>query len=115
MARVFLRKTRETRVHSGHPWVFLSDTDKVEGALRGYKEINLRGLKLTREGGFLVTCSCSQHVSPQQFHDVVCQAARESKKKIRLVENRTLGHDHPILPASPETQYLKCMILQVMS
>ena len=97
------------------PPAFTKTRAAVEGALRGYKEINLRGLKLTREGGFLVTCSCSQHVSPQQFHDVVCQAARESKKKIRLVENRTQGHDHPILPASPETQYLKCMILQVMS
>ncbi len=97
------------------PPAFTKTRAAVEGALRGYKEINLRGLKLVREGGFLVTCSCSQHVSPQQFHDVICQAARDSKKKIRLVENRTQGHDHPILPASPETQYLKCMILQVMS
>ena len=97
------------------PPAFTKTRAAVESALRGYKEINLRGLKLTREGGFLVTCSCSQHVSPQQFHDMICQAARESKKKIRLVENRTQGRDHPILPASPETQYLKCMILQVMS
>ena len=97
------------------PPAFTKTRAAVESALRGYKEINLRGMKLVRKGGFLVTCSCSQHVSPQQFHDVVCQAARESKKKIRLVENRTQGHDHPILPASPETQYLKCMILQVMS
>ena len=97
------------------PPAFTKTRAAVEGALRGYKEINLRGLRLTREGGFLVTCSCSQHVSPQQFHDVVCQAARDAKKKIRLVENRTQGHDHPILPASAETQYLKCMILQVMS
>ncbi|MBR0465002.1 MAG: class I SAM-dependent rRNA methyltransferase [Clostridia bacterium] len=97
------------------PPAFTKTRAAVESALRGYKEINLRGLKLTREGGFLVTCSCSQHVSPQQFHDVVCQAAKESRKKLRLVESRTQGHDHPILPASPETQYLKCMILQVMN
>ena len=97
------------------PPAFTKTRSAVESALRGYKEINLRGLKLAREGGFLVTCSCSQHVSPQQFHDMICQAARDAKKKIRLVENRTQGHDHPILPASPETQYLKCMILQVMS
>ena len=97
------------------PPAFTKTRAAVESALRGYKEINLRGLKLTREGGFLVTCSCSQHVSPQQFHDMLCQAARESRKKIRLVENRTQGRDHPILPASPETQYLKCMIVQVMS
>ena len=97
------------------PPAFTKTRAAVESALRGYKEINLRGMKLVRNGGFLVTCSCSQHVSPQQFHDVVCQAARESKKKIRLVETRTQGHDHPIRPTSPETQYLKCMILQVMS
>ena len=97
------------------PPAFTKTRANVENALRGYKEINLRGLKLARDGGFLVTCSCSQHVSDQQFHDMVCQAAREAKKKIRLVENRTQGHDHPILPASPETKYLKCMILQVMS
>ena len=53
-------------------------------------------------------------MSPEQFQDVVNQAARDSKKKIRLVENRTQGHDHPILPISKETQYLKCMILQVL-
>ena len=97
------------------PPAFTKTRSAVEGALRGYKEINLRGLKLVREGGFLVTCSCSQHVSPAQFQEVINQAARDSKKKVRLVENRTQGHDHPILPASPETQYLKCMILQVMS
>ena len=96
------------------PPAFTKTRSAVEGALRGYKEINLRGLKLTRPGGFLVTCSCSQHVSPEQFQDVVNQAARDSKKKIRLVENRTQGHDHPILPISRETQYLKCMILQVL-
>ena len=95
------------------PPAFTKTRQAVEGALRGYKEINLRGLKLVKEGGFLVTCSCSQHVSPAQFQEVVNQAARDSKKKVRLVENRTQGHDHPILPASPETQYLKCMMLQV--
>ena len=96
------------------PPAFTKTRAAVESALRGYKEINLRGLKLVREGGFLVTCSCSQHVSPEQFRDMINQAARDSKTKLRLVENRTQGHDHPILPASPETQYLKCMILQVL-
>ena len=97
------------------PPAFTKTRSAVEGALRGYKEINLRGLKLVKEGGFLVTCSCSQHVSPAQFQEVINQAARDSKKKVRLVEYRTQAKDHPILPASPETQYLKCMILQVMS
>ena len=96
------------------PPAFTKTRAAVESALRGYKEINLRGMKLVRKGGFLVTCSCSQHVSPDQFRDMINQAARDSKTKLRLVENRTQGHDHPILPASPETQYLKCMILQVL-
>ena len=96
------------------PPAFTKTRAAVESALRGYKEINLRGMKLVRKGGFLVTCSCSQHVSPEQFRDMINQAARDSKTKLRLVENRTQGHDHPILPASPETQYLKCMILQVL-
>ena len=96
------------------PPAFTKTRAAVESALRGYKEINLRGMKLVRKGGFLVTCSCSQHVSPEQFKDMINQAARDSKTKLRLVENRTQGHDHPILPASPETQYLKCMILQVL-
>ncbi len=95
------------------PPAFTKTRQNVEAALRGYKEINLRGLKLTRDGGFLATCSCSQHVSPQQFTDVINQAARDSKKRIRLVDMRSQGRDHPILPASPETQYLKCAILQV--
>ena len=96
------------------PPAFTKNKAAVPSALRGYKEINLRGLKLTRPGGFLVTCSCSQHVLPEMFQDVINQAARDAKKRIRLVEYRTQGYDHPILPQSVETKYLKTMILQVM-
>ena len=96
------------------PPAFTKTRQMTERALRGYKEINLRGLRLVRPGGFLVTCSCSQHVLPEAFQDVVNQAARDAKKRIRLVEYRTQGKDHPILPQSVETKYLKCMILQVM-
>ncbi len=96
------------------PPAFTKTRSAVEGALRGYKEINLRGLKLTRPGGFLVSCSCSQHVLPDMFTDMLNAAARDARKKVRLVEMRTQGHDHPILPAAPETRYLKCAILQVM-
>ena len=85
----------------------------MESALRGYKEINLRGLKLVRNGGFLVSCSCSQHVSEDKFVEVINTAARDSKKRLRFVELRSQGHDHPVLPASPETRYLKCAIIQV--
>ena len=96
------------------PPAFTKNKAAVQSAIRGYKEINLRGLKLTRPGGFLVTCSCSQHVLPEMFQDVICQAARDAKKRIRLVEYRTQGYDHPILPQSIETKYLKTMILQVI-
>jgi 23S rRNA (cytosine1962-C5)-methyltransferase len=96
------------------PPAFTKTRSALEGALRGYKEINLRGLKLTRPGGFLVTCSCSQHVSQQAFTDMINQAARDARKRLRLVEMRGQAHDHPVLPASPETHYLKCAILQVM-
>ncbi|MBR3273231.1 MAG: class I SAM-dependent rRNA methyltransferase [Clostridia bacterium] len=96
------------------PPAFTKNKAAVQSAIRGYKEINLRGLKLVRPGGFLVTCSCSQHVLPEMFQDVVNQAARDAKKRIRLVEFRTQGYDHPILPQSVETKYLKTMIIQVM-
>ena len=96
------------------PPAFTKNKAAVASAVRGYKEINLRGLKLTRPGGFLVTCSCSQHILPEMFQDIVNEAARDAKKRVRLVEFRTQGLDHPILPQSVETKYLKCMILQVM-
>ena len=96
------------------PPAFTKNKAAVESALRGYKEINLRGLKLVRPGGFLVTCSCSQHVRAEMFQDVINQAARDAKKRVRLAEYRTQGKDHPILPQSIETKYLKCMILQVL-
>ena len=96
------------------PPAFTKNKAAVPSAIRGYKEINLRGLKLTRPGGFLVTCSCSQHVLPEMFQDIICQAARDAKKRVRLVEYRTQGYDHPILPQSVETKYLKTMILQVL-
>ncbi|MBQ3425290.1 MAG: class I SAM-dependent rRNA methyltransferase [Clostridia bacterium] len=96
------------------PPAFTKNKAAVPSAIRGYKEINLRGLKLVRPGGFLVTCSCSQHILPEMFQDIINQAARDAKKRVRLVESRTQGYDHPILPQSVETKYLKVLILQVL-
>ena len=96
------------------PPAFTKTRSAVESALRGYKEINLRGLRLVKPGGFLVTGSCSQHVHSDMFIDMFNQAARDARRKVRMVEFRTQGHDHPILPAAPETQYLKCIIAQVL-
>ena len=95
------------------PPAFAKTRGAVEGALRGYKEINLRAMKMLPEGGFLVTCSCSQHVSRQAFEDMLLSAARDAHRLVRVVEARTQGRDHPVLLAAPETQYLKFFVLQV--
>ncbi len=95
------------------PPAFTKTRSAVEGALRGYKEINLRGMKLVKNGGYLVTCSCSQHVTPTLFHQMILDAQKDARVQLRQVEWRTQGRDHPILPSAPETQYLKCAIYQV--
>ncbi len=95
------------------PPAFAKSKSNLATALRGYKELNLRALKMLRPGGILVTCSCSYHVSQTEFADVVTQAARDMHRNLRVLENRTQAKDHPILLAVPETAYLKCMILAV--
>lgn len=114
----YLREAVSAREEYGvvilDPPAFAKNRASVEGALRGYKEINMRGMKLTADGGFLVSCSCSQHVSDGQFMDMLVSAARDSKVRLRLLEMRTQAIDHPILPAASETKYLKCAITQVI-
>lgn len=95
------------------PPAFTKTRSAVESAIRGYKEINLRAMKMIAPGGYLITCSCSQHVLPDMFRNMVMEAARDAKVLLRQVEFRTQGKDHPILPCAPETQYLKCGIYQV--
>ncbi len=95
------------------PPAFTKTRSAVASAERGYKEINLRGIKLTRPGGYLITCSCSQHMLPAQFKEVVRSATEDAHARLMQVEWRTQGRDHPILAASPETEYLKCGIYRV--
>ena len=95
------------------PPAFTKSKASIEGAIRGYKEINLRAMKIINSGGFLITCSCSHHIDPGLFMNIIYDAAIDSKKKARLVEYRSQAKDHPILLASKETQYLKCVILQI--
>ena len=95
------------------PPAFTKSRNAVDSALRGYKEINLRAMKMIREGGYLITCSCSQHVLPEMFRTMVLDAAKDAKVLLRQVEFRTQGKDHPILPYARETEYLKCGIYQV--
>jgi 23S rRNA (cytosine1962-C5)-methyltransferase len=94
------------------PPAFAKTRAAVPRALGGYKEINLRALKILRPGGTLVTCSCSYHVSDSLFLDVVRAAARDARVTLSLVEQRTQARDHPVLLGVPETQYLKCLILR---
>lgn len=95
------------------PPAFTKSRSTVDSARRGYKEINLRAMKMLPPGGFLITCSCSQHISADLFRQIVQEAASDARVVLRQVEFRTQGRDHPILPASPETMYLKCGIYQV--
>ncbi len=95
------------------PPAFAKSKANLETALRGYKELNLRALKMLRPGGILVTCCCSYHVSPFQFLEVVGVSARDVHRNLRVIENRTQSRDHPILLNVPETEYLKCVIAYV--
>ena len=95
------------------PPAFARSKKAVPHALAGYKEVNLRGLRLLNSEGFLVTCSCSQPISDQDFWMMLQAAARDARRQIRLLEQRGQGPDHPVLAGMPETRYLKCLIVQV--
>ena len=97
------------------PPAFAKNKASVNKAMTGYKEINLRALKLLTPGGFLVTCSCSYNVSEAMFVDVVSAAAADAGVEVALVEKRAQGRDHPILVNVPETYYLKCLILRKLA
>jgi 23S rRNA (cytosine1962-C5)-methyltransferase len=96
------------------PPAFAKTRDNVEAAERGYKEINLRALKLLQPGGFLVTCSCSYHIPEALFLQIVADAAVDAKRTVAVVERRTQSRDHPILLTVPETLYIKCMIFMAL-
>jgi 23S rRNA (cytosine1962-C5)-methyltransferase len=97
------------------PPAFAKNKASVDKALSGYKEINLRALKLLEPGGFLVTCSCSYNVTEGMFLDVVAEAAGDAHAEVSIVEKRSQGRDHPILINVPETYYLKCLILRKLA
>lgn len=95
------------------PPAFAKSKRAAESALRGYKELNLRALKMLRPGGTLVTCSCSYHVSLADFTEIVRSAAGDAQRRVRLLERRGAASDHPVVLNIPETEYLKCLILAV--
>lgn len=95
------------------PPAFAKSKKNAESALRGYKELNLRALKMVRNGGVLVTCSCSFHVSEQDFMSMLSSAALDAHRNLRIVEKRMQSVDHPVLINVPETHYLKCMVCSI--
>lgn len=96
------------------PPAFAKSRGNLDAAVRGYKEINRRALELLGSGGFLVTCSCSHHLSEAMLLEIVASASLDTGRKLRILERRTQAQDHPILLTVPETMYLKCLILDVL-
>ena len=96
------------------PPAFTKSRNSIKNAVKGYREINLRGMKLVKDGGFLATCSCSHFMDPELFTKTIGEAARNVHKRLRQIEYRTQSPDHPILWAADESLYLKFYIFQVV-
>ena len=96
------------------PPAFTKSRATIEKAIAGYKEINLRGMKLVKPGGFLVTSSCTNLVQPELFLEIIDMAAKDARRKIRQVVFQTQSPDHPIIRSMENTQYLKFLIIQVL-
>ncbi|HKB15862.1 MAG TPA: hypothetical protein VKF62_07340, partial [Planctomycetota bacterium] len=95
------------------PPAFAKNRAEVAGALRGYREINLRAMRALAPGGLLVSCSCSSNVRPEAFLEVLREAAGDAGRRVLLLEFRGQSRDHPVLLTLPESRYLKCAFLQV--
>ena len=97
------------------PPAFAKNRGSLKAAIRGYKEINLRALKLLNPGGVLITCTCSYHVSEDLFLKIIADAAIDARRRVQIVEKRMQAADHPVLLGMPETYYLKCVIARMLS
>src|ERR1700712_927749 len=95
------------------PPAFTKSRENIDKAIAGYKEINLRALKIVRKGGFLVTASCTNLISPEIFIQIIDEAAKDAKRKLRQVTYQTQSRDHPIIRGIENTQYLKFLIVEV--
>jgi len=111
----FLREQRGRRYATVivDPPAFIKSRRHVDEGKKGYLTVNRRALDMVAPGGFLVTCSCSHHLERTDFVALIAQAARQARRIVRLVDLRGQAADHPILPACPETDYLKCAIVFV--
>src|SRR5437868_1889849 len=97
------------------PPAFTKSRATVKSGARGYKEINLRALKLLNTGGVLISCTCSYHISEQMFLDLIADAALDARRRLQIVEKRGQSSNHPVLLGVPETHYLKCVIARVIT
>ena len=96
------------------PPAFVKSKKMLKEAEKGYLTINRRAMEIITEGGYLVTCSCSYHMGREMFRDLLAQAARLAGRQMRVLEARSQAPDHPALLAVPETEYLKCFLLQAV-
>jgi 23S rRNA (cytosine1962-C5)-methyltransferase len=96
------------------PPAFTKSRENIQKAITGYKEINIRGMKLVKPGGFLVTSSCTSLIDPELFLQIIDEAAKDTKRKIRQVVFQTQASDHPVIRGIENTEYLKFLIVQVM-
>jgi 23S rRNA (cytosine1962-C5)-methyltransferase len=96
------------------PPAFAKIRSHIGAAVRGYREINLRAMRLLNPGGLLITCSCSQHIDENSFLNILTEAASDARRRVQVIEKRTQGKDHPFLLSMPETYYLKCIFLRVL-
>jgi 23S rRNA (cytosine1962-C5)-methyltransferase len=112
--REWVKEGRQYDVVILDPPAFTKSRSTINSAVRGYKEVNLRGLKLVKPGGFFITCSCSHFMNPELFKNTIADAAKDARRILRQVEFRTQSPDHPILWTSDESYYLKFYIFQVV-
>ncbi|MBQ3391032.1 MAG: class I SAM-dependent rRNA methyltransferase, partial [Clostridia bacterium] len=114
LLREYERQGRQFDVVILDPPAFCKNKSALEKACRGYKEINLRALRLLPKGGILVSNSCSHYLTPELFWEVLRSAAEDAGKGLRVIEQRIQSRDHPVTLGDPQSLYLKCMILQVI-
>ena len=94
------------------PPAFVKNRKNIAEATKGYLTVNKRAIELLAPGGYLITCSCSHHMGREAFRDMLVQASRLAKREMRLVANMAQAPDHPVLLSFPESEYLKCFMLQ---
>ena len=113
LLRELEEKNEQFDVINLDPPAFAKNRASVDAAKRGYKEINLRAMRMLTEGGTLITSTCSYHMSEDAFLNVLADSAADARRSVQIIEKRTQARDHPVLVSMPETYYLKCMILRV--